>query len=471
MIVKRVSPAALLAIFLFGAGPSSAQLWKGKPGDIQALEKRASTGDSEAMAEFAWHLLEGVGGRRFQPDEIRSWFQKASEAGEPLGMVGLSRCLVEGIGGPADFSKAWDLANSAADAGHPEGWKQKAFLLDSGLGTVRNSKEGLELTRRAEQAGSVSAACNLLVMESSQRGSVSYTEHGKRAVQTGHLLSARNALYGYHLMRDHPDSMELAGGLIRLVESRAELEHPIALLALAYVRRCQGDVQAEAALKARALAVGTRDGYQEILGELSRLVPDYPGWQAAMHYVRPIDRRRLELAASERGVRGVWLAARVANWAITPLEGEEPDPARAAEVLRRELPDPKKQVHHSLARQFYDQMRRFNRSAISPELAVAHAIYASDKVPQSIGFTAFLLSGRQRGVEPDLAKAYAAARRPEAKRGWNDNQIAELKARLNEDDLKRSDELLANGFPTEESYIEEARQILEKAGDWRPAGN
>ncbi len=461
MIKGIVKNGLLLGILITSPGEAWGQLWKGQAGDINELERKARQGDAEAMAEYAWHLIEGVGGRRYVPKEIREWFGTAAENGNPLGKAGLSRCLVQGIGGPVDFAKAWSLAEEAADAGHPEGWKQKAILLHRGTGTAKDAALSLELTRKASNAGSVAATCNLRV----KTRSGDYLGHAELALETGHMLSIRNALYGYSNMKLMPETFEIAGKLIDRAEEGAALDHPIALLALAFVRSNQGDSDASAALKVRALMTGVEDGYDQILGELSRAASR--DWKSD-HFLRPIDHRRLEWWGIQHGVRGAWLAARVSETLLEPLGERKPDPKLAVDLLRRELPDPKKGIHLRLARQFMRQTNLFDQSEIPAELAVAHAIYSSDLHPYSVGLTSVLLSGRQRGVEPELAKAYAAARRPESREHWNDRQMEELKNQLDEEQLKLSDELLAGNFPTAGKFIEEARKILEAAGDWKP---
>jgi TPR repeat protein len=150
IMIRHAWIPVILALHL--AIPVSAQLWKGIPGDIDALEKAAKT-DPEKAAEYAWHLLEGQGGRKFDAKQIFSLFEQASEQSSALGQVGLSRCYANGIGTIADMRRAWKLAEEAGKTNHPEAWKQMGHLTSAGLGVGKDRKKALQRTQGAQSCG------------------------------------------------------------------------------------------------------------------------------------------------------------------------------------------------------------------------------------------------------------------------------------------------------------------------------
>lgn len=456
--------AALLAAL---PGDLRAQLWKGQVGDLIDLERRARRGDPEAMAELAWHLVEGQGGRKFVASEIHGWFEKAARAGSVLGKAGLSRCLTDGIGAPADYSRAWDLARDAADEKHPEGLKQAGRLLYDGLGVRADREEGLDLTRQAAlEGGSVAAKVNLVVFSHrTGEGPLGRERCAEIALETGSLAAARNALFDYVFTRGDSDRFEQAMKVIDLVAERARLEHPTALVTLAFVRSCQGADDEAAMLELRAAATGVQEGLRKVVDNLARSGNQAGAYPATpKFFTRPLHLRRFEWQDYRQGERSGWLAGRIARSLLQPLDDRQPDPAMALRVLREGLPDPEKSLHVELAQQLLLQQRELGKSLMPGHLAVAHCVYASDKKPSVVGFVAHLLSGEQAGVEPDLAKAYAAARR--ATDGhWPEERVSRLGAKLSPEQMQEAESLIESGYPTAERFIEEAKQVLEQAGE------
>lgn len=452
---------AILALSL--SLPVSAQLWKGIPGDIDALEKGSKT-DPEKAAEYAWHLLEGQGGRKFNAKQIFTLFEEASAQGSALGHVGLSRCFAKGIGTTADMRRAWKLAEEAGKTGHPEAWKQMGYLKDSGLGVARDRKEAVELTKKSAEAGSISAQVNLLIYTNYAGEEDRYSPQAKIALRYGHLMAAVNAAWGYVFLRGLPEEYETNHKLIELLESRAELDHPEALQALAFVRRCQGDREASQVLELRAARTGTGGGLQELAKEISlstnpgRKMPYIP------YHVTDEGQRKLVWLNYQHGERGDPTVTIAANAVAEGIDGKPGDPAGAVKLLAKHLPGKNKQNHFYLTLRYLPLIGKKEHEKAGA-LAVAHAAYATDRYPKALGLLGYLLSGNAKGIEADLPRAHAAMRQAPESEKQRQDQWKKLDAKLNDEQRKAADDLVAKGYPTAAEFIAEAAALLKEAGE------
>ncbi len=445
------------------ASPLAAQLWKGKPGDIDALEKGAQAGKPAAMSEYAWHLMEAHGGRPYNAKLIYKHFSKAAEAGNTLGMVGLSRCLTSGVGTEVDFKRAWTLAEEASGRGHPEGMKQMALLLGKGFGVPKNRKKAIELGRKAVEGGSIAARVNLIVETNAEGHTDRYTPQAEIALRYGNMLAARNALWGYVFSRGERAEFERNKKLIKLVESRAALNHPDALLALAFVRSCQGDDDGRAMLYARAGFTGTGEGVSslcsEIHGEEKRTLPRVPPI-----YTTVSDRKALQWLGYSLGERADSAVVQAALALDEGFANRKPDGLAARKILIENLPGKNKQLHYWVSRGNVRHLGKGGSKELG-KLTVAHAVYSCDDYGYCVGFISYLLSGAVPAIPADLPKAHAAYLAMPSKDPQKKANAKRLEGKLSPEQIAEAERLFEEGYPTAEKFIEEARDILEEAGE------
>ncbi|MCW1914649.1 hypothetical protein OJ996_13765 [Luteolibacter sp. GHJ8] len=443
--------------------PVSAQLWKGIPGDINALEKAAKT-DPEKAAEYAWHLLEGHGGRKFDAKQIFTLFEEASAQGSALGHVGLSRCYAKGIGTTADMRRTWKLAEEAGKTGHPEAWKQMGYLTNAGLGVAKDRKKAVELTEKAAQAGSISAQVNLLVYTNYAGEEDRYSPQAKIALKYGHLMAAINATFGYVFLRGRPEEYETNRKLIELLESRAELDHPEALQALSFVRSCQGDREASRVLELRAARTGTGDALEELAKEVSLPTNRGPKAPYTPYHVTEEGQQNLAWLNYQHGERGDHTVTSAASALAEGIDGKPGDPAAAVKLLAKHLPGTNKQNHFYLTLRYLPLVGKKEHEKAGA-LAVAHAAYATDRYPKALGLLGYLLSGNAKGIEADLPRAHAAMRQAPESEKQRQDQWKKLDAKLNDEQRKAADDLVAKGYPTAAEFIAEAAALLKEAGE------
>lgn len=452
-----------LAIVLAAAAPARAQLWMGKPGDISELEKEAAAGDAGKTAEFAWHLLEGEGGRRFDPGQIFKLFESAAAQGSALGQVGLSRCYSKGIGTSVDLKRAWQLAEQAATVSHPEGWKQKGYLLAQGLGVEPDLEEGQALTAKAAEAGSVAAQVNHMIHTGYRGYPDRYSPQIELALRTGNLMAALNGAWGYVFSREDPGQHERNRKLIELLESRAKLEHPDALRALAFIRRCQGDIDGEGELLVRAARTGILNGVEDLVKNLN--LPENPkqGRKVAPFFASQADRNALNWQAYQLGDRdesAIFLAFLALN---EGFPGHAADPAAAGKLLAKHLPGRKKGFHFTLAN-LYSKLPDKEGKGKPGRLAVAHATYCVNEDPRAMGLIGYLLSGEVASIPADPVRAHAAISRAPANDRFKALQ-GSLEKKLTPEQKKESEALVAEGYPDAPEFLEAAMRELEDAGE------
>jgi TPR repeat protein len=453
---------AILAFAL--ALPCSAQLWKGIPGDIATLEKASKT-DPEKAAEYAWHLLEGHGGRKFDAKQIFGLFEEASAQGSALGHVGLSRCYAKGIGTVANMQRAWKLAEEAGKTGHPEAWKQMGYLTNFGFGVAKDREKAVELTEKAAKAGSISANVNLLVYTNYAGESDRYSPQAEIALKYGHLLAAINATFGYVFSRGEPGEYETNRKLIELLESRAALDHPEALQALSFVRGCQGDWEASRTMELRAARTGVGDGVEGVTKEIS--LPAYPTTKGPMvpYHVTDEGQQNLIWYSYQQGTRTDHTVSGAANALAKGVDGKPGDPAAAVKLLAKHLPGTNKQLHFYITVRYLPLIGKEGHEKAG-KLALAHATYATDKYPKALGILGYLLSGNVKGIDADLPRAHAAMRRAPDSEKQKQDQWKKLDEKLSDEQRKEADELAEKGYPTSPEFIAEAAALLKEAGEF-----
>ncbi len=451
-----------------GIDPISAQLWKGETGDFPALRQAAGKGDPESMAEYAWHLIEGHGDRPYVAGEIYGLFEKSAAKGNALGKVGLSRCLVGGIGTDTDLKKAWMLAEEAAEAGHPEGWKQMGLLLCRGLGVPLDRERGRELMEKAAALGSVAAESNLLGMDFVTKNlSERYRLQSEIALRCGLMNATSDAIRAYYFQRKDPGERGRHRKLIAILEDRAARNHPEALYSLALVRGWQGDSDGKAMLMARSVLTGVGVGVSELCQELSHAQNPALKRTYSYFYTTEESRRGLEWLSYRRGARSDAGVIAAAQALAKGFGDRKPDPDTAIRLLTSRLPGKNKQMHRYVALIYLPLIGKEGREDAA-KLALAHAIYSSDKDRASIGIVCHLYSGAVAGMQADLPKARAAHRLMPDRDPTKAPYGRRFEGKLTPEQIAESDRLIEEGFPKAGKFIEEAREILAGADQLTP---
>jgi len=114
----------LLVLFAFLTLPILAAefpdgAWNGKLWDKEKLIEAAESGDKDAMAEFAYCSQMSLLGIPYDPGKIAGYSDIASRGGSTLGMVVFAEVLSHGYGFIMDQKRGLELLRKASDAGHP----------------------------------------------------------------------------------------------------------------------------------------------------------------------------------------------------------------------------------------------------------------------------------------------------------------------------------------------------------------
>lgn len=94
-------------------------------------------------------------------NEARRWYEKAAEAGDPMGMSNLAYLYYKGQGVVPDPERAFYLYQRAAQLGEPSALLEYGGFFVDGNGVEKNVAIGFELIRRAAMSGLVDAAVTL----------------------------------------------------------------------------------------------------------------------------------------------------------------------------------------------------------------------------------------------------------------------------------------------------------------------
>jgi TPR repeat protein len=339
------------------------------------------------------------------------------------------------------------------------------YLTDSGFGVAKSRKKAVELTEKAADAGSIGARVNLLIYTNYGGKADRYSPQAKIALQYGNLLAAINATFGYVFTRGEPEEYETNRKLVALLESRAELNHPDALRALAFVRGCQGDWEASRTMELRAARTGVGDGVEGVTKEIS--LPAYPRTKGPTvpYHVTDEDQQNLTWYSYQQGTRTDHTVSSAANALAEGVDGKPGDPAAAVKLLAKHLPGTNKQLHFYITVRYLPLIGKEGHEKAA-KLAVAHATYATDKYPKALGILGYLLSGKVKGIDADLPRAHAAMRQAPGSEKQKQDQWKKLDEQLSEEQRKAADELAAKGYPTAPEFIEEAAALLKEAGEF-----
>jgi TPR repeat protein len=146
----------LLTIYtLIAVIPTTSQLAESKT--LDALKRRAETGDVRAQLELAIRYAKGDG---IEVDKMQSakWFRRAAENGDPSAQNLLGGCYANGLGVAQDFKEAAKWYRLASEQGFKDGQYMLGLMYSNGLGPGTNLIEAVKLYRLAAAQGHARAA-------------------------------------------------------------------------------------------------------------------------------------------------------------------------------------------------------------------------------------------------------------------------------------------------------------------------
>ncbi|MDR1535493.1 MAG: sel1 repeat family protein [Planctomycetota bacterium] len=134
------------------------------PGEAFALMAgEAEKGIPSAMLTLGTMYERGIGTARNYMKALE-WYGKAANAGLAEGYYNLGVCYEIGMGTSGDAEKAFLNFEKSAELNLPQGLYKLASLYFLGFGTGKNEGWGVELLKRAAQAGHMIAANDLGVI-------------------------------------------------------------------------------------------------------------------------------------------------------------------------------------------------------------------------------------------------------------------------------------------------------------------
>ncbi|WP_260929326.1 tetratricopeptide repeat protein [Novosphingobium sp. 9] len=131
-----------------------AALLSGAPETVlSTLQVAAEGGSAEAQLRLGQMRLEGLGGAERNVMDALAWFGKAAQAGHPMGMNMVGRCIEHGWGTLIDKAQAALWYRAAAERGLDWGQYNLATLLALGDGVSCDLHQALALFRKAAEQG------------------------------------------------------------------------------------------------------------------------------------------------------------------------------------------------------------------------------------------------------------------------------------------------------------------------------
>ena len=151
--MSRLSPILLLAAALaIRAEP---------PAD--ELEQAAGKGDVQAMLQLGFQYRDGLAGRASIDVAAFHWFQRAADAGHPRGLDNAAFLMEQGRGTRKDLDRARALYRQAADLGNPEAQSNLARCLREGIGGPRDEAAAFDWALKAYRNGETDRAAGCLM--------------------------------------------------------------------------------------------------------------------------------------------------------------------------------------------------------------------------------------------------------------------------------------------------------------------
>lgn len=116
-------------------------------------EKAANARLADAQYAMAQIHAEGVGGKPRDMEEARRWLGLAARGNFDTAQLDLGTWMVEGRGGPVNFTEGFAWLKRAADSGNVAAWNRVAKLYRAGVGVDPDPLAAAAWYMRARQAG------------------------------------------------------------------------------------------------------------------------------------------------------------------------------------------------------------------------------------------------------------------------------------------------------------------------------
>lgn len=154
---------------------------------VRWYQRAAQAGDTKGMIGLAVLLTGGIGTEP-DPKQARAWWRRAADAGDPEGMVGYGIvCL------PTNPAKATNLFKKSAKAGSPEGMFSYGTSLGSGRGVPEDLVGAAYWIKKAADLGHVQAMATYAVLLEHGRGVeidlVASAAWNRKAAEAGSALA------------------------------------------------------------------------------------------------------------------------------------------------------------------------------------------------------------------------------------------------------------------------------------------
>jgi hypothetical protein len=148
-----------------GLAEDRQQGWAALGADQEALlQAQAEKGDTRSILGLGYIKLNKAD-PAFDPVAARDWFERAAAAGSPEAQFELARLVEQGIGGPADPSRALDLYRMSAEQGYGNALNELGFIHFQGLyGLPSDPTTGIHYFSRAAAARDPEAQYNLAAL-------------------------------------------------------------------------------------------------------------------------------------------------------------------------------------------------------------------------------------------------------------------------------------------------------------------
>lgn len=121
----------------------------------------ADGGDARSQSTLGEIYRDGGPGLEKDLERAVSWFMKAADQGDPVGLLQLGFLYVNGTGVSRDPSKGVSLIEKAAEEGLPEAQYVLSQAYQQGLGVAQDQERSIRWLVRAAEAGSPVAQASL----------------------------------------------------------------------------------------------------------------------------------------------------------------------------------------------------------------------------------------------------------------------------------------------------------------------
>jgi hypothetical protein len=119
---------------------------------VEELNRLALSGDVACMTTLGKVLRDGVITPRKLPEAI-GWYQKASDAGDPVSQFELASLYDNGFGLPKDPVQAAHWYEKSANQGYMMAIRNLAVMYDDGVGVPQDKARAKALYEQAEEGG------------------------------------------------------------------------------------------------------------------------------------------------------------------------------------------------------------------------------------------------------------------------------------------------------------------------------